>query len=138
MKKIFILGIVAGAVMLVISMVFNFVCGVIYPSLLIEYNNVNFFRPLTESLASLYFLHPFLLGIILAWVWNKTKTVIIGETVVKKGINFGFVYWIVASIPGMFITYSCFQVSFVMVLSWLFEGLIGGIVAGIIFAKMNK
>jgi uncharacterized membrane protein YraQ (UPF0718 family) len=38
----------------------------------------------------------------------------------------------------MLITYSSFVVSLLMIISWLVMGLVNGIVAGWIFAKLNK
>lgn len=85
---------------------------------------------------SIYFVYPFLLGIILAWIWHKIKVLFAGGYL-KRGLSFGFIYWII-TIPGMFISYSTFPISLVMVISWSLNGLIQILVAGIILAKTNN
>lgn len=137
MKKVILSGVAAGVVVLIASMVLSKIFGALMPSLQAEYQ-AGIFRPWNDPLMSLYFLYPFVLGIVLAWVWDKTKSVVKGENAVKKGINFGLAYWIVASIPGMLITYSSFVVSLSMILSWTISGLVSAILAGIVFAKINK
>jgi len=138
MKKVFLPGLVAGIAMLAVSMLVNQFVGAFVPSVAAEYVNSALFRPWSDPLMSLIFVHPFLLGFILAWVWNKVKPLFVSGSVWQKGTRFGLVVWLVASIPGMFISYSSFPVSLSMISSWLISGLISVIVAGWIFARMNK
>jgi hypothetical protein len=86
----------------------------------------------------LFFVHPFLLGIILAWVWSKVNTVVTGDTDVTKGVNFGVAVWLVATVPGMLISYSSFPISFLMILSWTLSAFMELIIMGILFAKTLK
>jgi len=137
MKKIIKPGILAGIAMLIVGMTVSYLLHFMFPSLAAEYNNTNIFRSWSDPLMSLYFLYPFTVGLILAWVWQKTKSLFKGS-VKQKGVNFGLAYWLVSSIPGMLITYSSFKTSFLMVLTWLIGGLVNGIVAGLIFVKMDK
>lgn len=138
MKKIFLPGLVAGIAVLAVGMLLNQIENYLFPSLTVEYVNPALFRPWSDPLMSLYFLHPFLLGFILAWVWNKVKTLFVSGSVWRKGFRFGLSVWVVSSVPGMFISYSSFQVSLAMTISWLVSGLVSTIVAGWIFAKMNR
>lgn len=131
MKKIIVPGFLAGAAMLAASLVLNPVFAAILPELQMEYQNPALFRPWSDPLMSLIFVHPFVVGVILAWVWDKTKKI------VKTGVMFGIIYWIVA-LPGMLISYSSFLVSLIMVLSWSLSGLLQALTAGIILAKINK
>jgi hypothetical protein len=87
---------------------------------------------------SLYFLYPFILGVILAFIWDKTKDLIKDKKIVKRALKFAFYYWLVSSIPGMFITYSSFVVSLPMVISWSVSGFIQAFVAAIVLAKFNR
>ena len=113
MKKVVTSGFVAGLLILVVSLVLTPFYNFIFPSLTEEYVNVNLFRPWSDPLMSLYFFYPFLLGIVLSWVWQKTKKVIEGKTPLEKAKSFGFSYFLIAGLPGMFITYSVFQFFFV-------------------------
>jgi len=81
---------------------------------------------------SIFFAHPFILGIALAWVWDKIKGSISSDP--KK---FALGVFAIATIPGMVITYSSFQLSLAIVLSWTIMGLVNAYVAGLILAKMN-
>lgn len=137
MKKTLITGIIAGAAMLVLGLAIGQVFAKLAPSLKTEYENPNLFRPWTDPLMSLYFVQPFVLGILLAWVWNMTKGVIKGDTVLQKGFYFGLVYWAL-SFPGMIMSYSSFPLSLIIVISWSVTGLFQSICAGVLFSKMLK
>jgi hypothetical protein len=132
-KKVVLLGLLVGLVNFIAQMLISKIFGIIFPAVNAEYQNTNLFRAFNDPLMLLFFVYPFVQGIILAWFWNKTKN-IFGENL-KGGINFGITYWIVATIPGMFATYSSMPYSLAIVTSWLLGGLVSGILAGIIFAR---
>src|SRR3972149_10932636 len=136
-KKIAVLGIFAGVANLVVRMVLSQVYNFLSPAIANEYVNPSIFRPWSDPLMSLFFLYPFLLGIVLAWIWEKTKSLVEGKTAIERAYKFGLAYWVIAGIPGMFITYSSFQVSLAMIVTWSFSGLVEAVVAGWIFAKKN-
>jgi len=137
MKKVFVPGLVSGVAMLVVWFLLNPIFNVVFPSLKGEYINSDLFRPWSDPLMLLIFIHPIILGFLLAWTWNKVKPVV-GGFGINKGLRFGFSYWVITSIPGMFISYSTFPVSFSMILSWTISGLIQALVAGAIFTRLNK
>ncbi len=137
MKKVILPGILAGVLMLIIGMGVSYLFNFIFPSVAAEYNNIALFRPWSDPLMQIYFAYPFLLGIILAWAWDKSKSLFKGGQG-KRAVNFGLAYFLIAGIPGMFITYSSFQLSFLIIFTWLISGLINGIIAGLVFVKMNR
>lgn len=132
MKKVVISGFAAGLGMLAVSLVLMQIYNALFPSLQAEYQNSSMFRPWSDPLMSLYFLHPFVLGLALAFIFDKVKELINGKTIFEKAFVFALIFWLVATIPGMFISYSSFQLSLLMVLSWSFSGLIQAFVAGLI------
>jgi hypothetical protein len=136
MKKIILPGIVTGVAMLVAGMAVSFLFMII-PAVAGDYANANLMRSWSDPLMSLFFLYPFVLGFAFAWVWNKTKNLFKGN-VVKRGFRFAVAYLIIATIPGMLISYSSFPTSFWTMLSWTVSGFADAFVAGIILAKMNK
>jgi len=136
-KKIISVGLLVGVVNLVVGMLLSQIYNFVFPALAREYTNFALFRPWSDPLMSMYFLYPFLLGIALAWIWDKTKKLVEGKTAFERAYRFGLAYLIIAGLPGMFITYSSFQVSFTMVLSWLVVGFVEAVVAGWVFAKKN-
>lgn len=137
-KKIITAGFVVGAVNLVVGMLLSAIYNFLTPSVTGEYININLFRPWSDPLMSLFFFYPFILGMALSWVWDKTKKLFVGKNIFEDAYKFGLAYWLVAGLPGMFVTYSSFQVSLPMVLTWSLTGLIEAVVAGFILAKLNK
>jgi hypothetical protein len=135
-KKIILSGLLAGLILFLASMVVSGIFKVIFPAINAEYQNTNLFRPYSDPLMLLFFVHPFLVGVLLAWFWKKTKS-IFGENI-KGGIKFGLTYWLISSIPGMFATYTSMPYSLEIVLSWLVTGLVEAVLAGIILSKMNR
>lgn len=110
---------------------------VIFPAIETEYTNTNIFRPWKDPLMLMYFLYPFILAFVLTWLWNKTKSLFTGSTF-NRVLNFTVMYWLVATLPGMFITLSSFKVSLIMIISWTVGSFCEVFCAGLVFAKMNK
>jgi len=138
MKKIVLTGILAGLAILIVAMLLNLLFNLVFPSLQAEYENANLFRPWSDPKMSIFFAYPFVLGIVLAWFWDKTKSLFKQKSFWNRGFSFGLMYWIIASIPGMIITYSSFQLSLLIVLSWTIMGFVEAVCAGLICAAMNK
>ena len=138
MKKIIIPGLAAGVVMLVASLVLSSAFGILLPQLAGEYANAALFRPWTDPLMSYIFVHPFVLGLLLAYAWNKTKGLLKGKQQWMKGKKFGAFIWLLATAPGMLISLSTFQVSTAMVATWAIAGLVELTLGGIVLAYMNK
>lgn len=138
MKNIIVTGLVAGFAMLIVAMAVGMLANAAMPSLAKEYENTNLFRPWSDPIRSLYFFYPIFLGIALAWVWEKTKGVIGGESIWVRGSRFARSFWIVSTIPGILISYSSFPVSLAMSLTWLLSSLVQLLCAGFIYARMTK
>ncbi|OGD90942.1 hypothetical protein A3D81_00415 [Candidatus Curtissbacteria bacterium RIFCSPHIGHO2_02_FULL_40_17] len=82
-----------------------------------------------------FFAHPFVLGFVLAYLWNMTERQMKGKTASQKAWQFAQPYFIVATIPGMYISYTSFQISALMVGVWTITGLLEAYAAGLVFAK---
>lgn len=136
MKKI-IIGIVTGAAMIVANMIVGMIFQYFVPSIKTEYENQQLFRPWSDPRMSLMFLQPFMVGIILAWIWSWVKNIVPGDTPVKKGLYFGFIYWIIA-IPGMVISYGTFPVTCMLICSWSLGILVQSLCAGLMYSKLLK
>lgn len=137
MKKILLPGLVTGLALLVVGMLTNAFLGAVFPALQSEYQTSGLFRPWSDPRMSLIFLNYFIQGVILAWVWSKTKTLFPINAFWKKGGAFALAYWVVG-LPGMIITYSSFRISSGLVVSWTVMGLIEALCAGFVLSKMNK
>ena len=136
MKKFIVPGLVAGVVMLIVGMLVGQLLHMIFPQLIAEYQNPNLFRPWDDPLMSIYFAHPFIVALALAWVWGKVKGLISGS-LGSKATHFALGYWVVATIPGMVISYASFPLSLLIICTWTISSLVQAICAGLVFAKMN-
>jgi hypothetical protein len=133
-KKIILPGLVAGSVLLLLSIVGIYATIWLFPTLAVLYFDPAF--DTQSERAVLYFAHPFVAGLALSWFWHLSKGLFKGSFL-GKGIEFGLLYWLVAVIPMMWLIYSAIAVPLQLVASWLVFGLIQGIVAGLILEKMN-
>lgn len=136
-KKIFLPGIIAAISMFASGMVIGLLFNQLTPSVIKEYENTTLFRAMEDPLMMLFYLSPFVLAFALAWVWDKTKGLFTG-TLWKNAFSIAGAYFFVSTVPGMLITYSCFQVSLAMVLSWTISGFIQAYVGFLIIGRMNK
>jgi hypothetical protein len=125
---------VAGVALLALSVFGLYATIWLFPSMALQYFDPTF--DTQSERAVLYFMHPFVAGLALSWFWERSKGLFKGAFL-RKGIEFGFLYWLVAVFPMMWLIYSAINVSFLLVVSWLLFGLIQGIVAGLILEKMN-
>lgn len=137
MKKVFFSGLLAGLLMMVAAIVLGFAFNSVFPSLQTEYENATMFRPWDDPLMYIYFIQPFLLAIVLAWVWDKVKTLFSGS-LASRVFYFAFIYWMVAIIPGMLMSLSSFKISVLMTLTWTLSSLLQAWVAVWIIIRMNK
>ena len=130
MKKIVLPGLAAGVVVLIVSLVLMQVYNAVFPALAIEYST-SFFRPMSDPLMMLFFLYPFVLGLAFAWLWNKTKKSW------KTPYELAVAYFLAATIPGMFVTFTSMPYSPWMVATWTIGGLIYALCAAFVLQKMK-
>lgn len=130
-------GVIAGVVILIIGFILNWLFSIIFPSLAQEYQS-GIFRPWTDPLMMAFFLHPFIVGIILAYFWELISVQLKGESKAVKAWQFAKLYFVIATIPGMFVSYTSFQVSFIMILTWTVMGFVQAFVCGWIFSSIKK
>ena len=72
----------------------------------------------------------------LSWFWDRFKGVLTGSFL-TKGIEFGFVYALIAIFPVMWLIYSAMNVSLAHGSHLVVFGLLQGLVAGLVFEKLN-
>jgi len=137
-KKIILPGIIAAVIMGAVGIGIGVLFSAIFPRLNDEYANTAMFRAMDDPLMILFWFAPLITGIVLAYFWSISKEMIKGKNMWSRGAKFGLAFWLVTTIPGMFITYSSFQVSALITFTWLLNGLTNGLISGWVFAKMNK
>jgi len=84
---------------------------------------------------SAFFLSPFISGLAFAYFWSIFEKCIKGKTISERALNFAKYYFLIATIPGMFVSYTSFPVSVLMIGSWTLVGFVEAYVAGLILAK---
>lgn len=131
-------GLIAGLILFIFGLIVNWLMAFLFPALTAEYQNSNIFRPWTDPLMTAYFAHPFIFGLVAAYLWDLLKDKIKGTKPEEKAMRFANIYFLIATVPGMFITYTSFNLSLLMVLSWAILGYFQAFIAGFVFVKVKK
>ncbi len=134
MKKIIVSGFAAGALLLIFSVLGLYATIWFLPGIATQY-----FDPAFNSESGrviFYYIHPFIISMALSWFWNRFKGSLTGSFI-TRGIEFGVIYTLVATLPMMVLIYSAMNVSLEIIATWFVLALIQGTVAGLVFEKMN-
>lgn len=134
MKKVVIAGLVAGVVLLILSVLGLYMTIWFFPGLAMEY-----FDPAFDTQSDrimIYYIHPFIISLALSWFWARFKGVLTGSFF-TRGIEFGLIYVLVATFPMMWLIYSAMNVSLALVATWFVLALMQGVIAGLVFEKIN-
>ena len=122
-KKGIIAGLIAGIVILIVGMTSGYLFGTDYEK------TPELWKHMTGNWYYTMIAVDFIEGILYGLVFTVVYTGIPGNGW-KKGLNYGLILWIVATIPGMLMTYITMTVPDMIVASWLFGGLISLVIAG--------
>ncbi len=134
MKKVIISGLTAGIILLILSVLGLYATIWFLPGLAAQY-----FDPAFNSESGrimLYYIHPFIVSMALSWFWNRFKGTLTGSFI-TRGIEFGLIYTLIATLPMMVLIYSAMSVSLAIVTTWFALALLQGTIAGLVFEKMN-
>lgn len=101
-KKIIIGGIAAGIVIFVLSFGISYLCQYAFQYDVLTLGGM---RPVTDPIAALFFVHPWVLGFAMAIAFEKTKAGL-GKAGMNRGINFGLIVWLLAGLPSAFLVWS--------------------------------
>ena len=134
MKRIIISGLLAGAVLLIISVTGLYLITLFFPGIAVQYFDSAF--NVEQHRNNLYYAHPFVISLALAWFWSRFKVVLKGSFI-TRGVEFGLIYSMVATFPIMWLIYAAMNVSLAMVATWFLLALVQSIIAGLIFEKIN-
>lgn len=84
----------------------------------------------------LYFIHPFIVALAIKYFWQRFRHMFKGKPLLR-GMEVGLIYGFIAVLPAMWITFSGLSVSIAIVATWIIYGTLQGIIAGMIYAKIN-
>lgn len=134
MKKVLTAYFVAVAALLAFSYVALIFSVRFLPGIAEQY-----FDPIysnSEKRTFLYFIHPFIVALALKYFWQRFRHMFKGRSVMR-GVEVGLIYGFIAVLPAMWITFSGLSVSITIVASWIVYGTMQGMIAGLIYAKIN-
>lgn len=120
-------GLTVGLALLIVGTVINWFVGMLMPSIAQEYQNSALFRPWDDPIMMTYFAYPFIMGFVFSYLWDKVKA--------KDPTEFAKMYFVIATVPGMFITWTSMQISVTMIVLWAATGFVQAWVAGYLLAK---
>ena len=133
-KKILVPGLIAGVVLLILSFAMLYGAVYVFPNLAEQYYSPVFRDE--GNYSWLFYVHPFVLALALAWFWDRFKDQFKGGMILRD-LELGVVYTLVATLPAMLLTFSALDITVGMVLTWLLYGFIQAAIAGLIFSRMN-
>lgn len=90
----------------------------------------------SEKRTLLYFVHPFIVALALKYFWQRFRHMFRGNFLIR-GCEVGLVYGFIAVLPAMWITFSGLSISLSIVATWIVYGTLQGMIAGVIYAKIN-
>ena len=133
-KTIVVSGIVAGIVILALSMVVSTATQALF-----DYNVMTLvgMRSVNDPVSLLFFLHPFVVALALAILYDFTKKSFTG-TPMRKGTMLGLLGWIVYGIPSAFIVFSSMDYPIGFTINSVIGSLIYMLGAGITITKLSK
>jgi len=134
MKKIIVSALVAGIILLILSVLGLYITIWFFSGLASQYFDPAF--DMQSSKIMIYCIHPFIISLALSWFWSRFKGVLSGSFL-TRGIEFGLIYSLIATLPIMWLIYSAMNISLEMVATWFVFGLLQGVIAGMVFEKMN-
>jgi hypothetical protein len=133
-RTIIVSGIAAGIVILVLSMTVS-----IATQALFDYNVLTIvgMRSVNDPVSMLFFLHPFVVGLAVAVLYDFTKKSFTG-TAIRKGIVLGLLGWLVYGIPSAFIVFSSMDYPMGFTVNSVIGSLVYMLGAGITITKLSK
>ncbi len=134
MKKVITAYVTAVIVLLAFSYLVLWLTIRLMPGIAEQY-----FDPMYSDSAKrsiLYFVHPFIVALALKYFWQRFRHMFKGKPLMR-GMEVGLVYGLIAILPAMWITFSGLSVSITIVATWIIYGTLQGMIAGMIYAKIN-
>jgi len=142
--KAFVPGLIAGLAMAIVGAVLNLFWQEIFPSLKAESATL-VFRPEADPLFWAAFICPVFLGLVMAYIWQKSGGRICFFTFClpsddpsKKDVLGFATTFIIMALISLLMTYSSFSMSFLMFLVWCDSVIIQYFLGTWILAKMIK
>jgi len=125
----------AGALVLIVSVGILYGSITFFPALMEEYYN-SVFRSNSFTTDLLFYVHPFILSAAMFWFWEISKELFTGSSLMRA-YKVGVSYGLIAMVPVLWLTFSAIDVSPLMVFTWVAYGVLQAFIACMVFAKRN-
>lgn len=126
---------IAGALVLIVSVGILYGSITFFPALMDEYYN-SVFRSNSFTTDLLFYVHPFILSAAMFWFWEISKELFTGSFLMRA-YKVGVSYGLIAMVPVLWLTFSAIDVSPLMVFTWVAYGVLQAFIACLVFAKRN-
>jgi hypothetical protein len=133
-KQFILGGIIAGIIIEIISYAFSWLTQTITNYNVMELAGM---RPITDPISVLYFVYPWVLGFILSFAFPYFQKSFEG-TNTPIGLKFGFLMWIVISIPSAFLVFASMNYPLGFTINSVLGSLIYLLVAGGCIGKFSS
>ncbi len=80
----------------------------------------------------------FITGIIFAFLYGIFRGTVPGKDIISKGLSYGFLIFLVASIPSYLSLYLLINLPAMLIFYWAVESLLIYLINGLVVAKINK
>jgi hypothetical protein len=131
-KNIVLAGFSGGIVLLVSMFIFGEIANAISPY---DVAILGGMRAMNDPVMGLFFLYPFVLSFVAAILFDIIRDSLRGTTLFK-GLEFGLLFFILQTIPSMFVIFTSMTYPLGFHLSSFLNGIIGFPVMGILFVKI--
>ncbi len=132
-KQIIVSGIIAGIVILVVSMTFSMLSQSIFNYDVLKLDGM---RSVNDPIMLLFFLHYFVIGFAITILYSFARKSFTGNAM-QNGIALGILGWIVGSIPSAFVVFSSMSYPLGFTINSVIGSFVYMLAAGITVAKLS-
>jgi len=133
-KKSLLAGLAAGLAILVLSFAFEALVQLAFPY---KWAELGAIRDLKDPLMLAFFLHPFVMGLVAAVVYEKVGRRFRGDWK-QRGLKLGQLLWLVAAVPEAYIIYTSMTYPMGFYVSLVVGYFVYYTAAGLVVARLTK
>ena len=132
MKKILIGGLLSGAIILIMGVVFGGMSAEMY-----KLSPQVFWKPMGGDWFSKMVMLDIVSGLVLACIFSIIKGALPGTGLIK-GLSFGIIVWLVGPLLGLTMTYLTMAIRAKLIGIWALNGLVNYCIAGLVFELLDE
>ena len=133
LKKVLVSGVAAGIVMMVVSLIANFVIQLFWTYDILSLPGI---RGMNDPLMMLFLVYPLILGIIMAAVYQAVQP-LLKQDWVKNGQQFGVMIWLLVGFTSGLMVVSSMNYPFGFYVDAFISSFIYLLAGSLVIAKLN-